>query len=125
MTAVISQQFHPNLAQTIYDEVQNRSSLYHYFIGKPLTWNDEEDPPLPLNHQKYLNDSRNNIVQSRQIQINDVALVVPRIDWVFNTIYDMYDDNLSSDNLSATGADKLKDSKFYVMTDDFNIYKCN
>jgi hypothetical protein len=124
MSAVITPLFHHNIAKSVYEEVQNRSAIYHYFIGKTLEWEDEQTPPLPVNYQSYENDTRNNIIQTKQIAINDVALVVPRIDWIGGTIYDMFDDNISAQNPSNSGAITLKDSKFYVITEDFNIYKC-
>lgn len=124
MTAVVTPLFHPSLASSIYEEIQNRRSIYHYFVGQVLAWDDEADPPLPSSSFNYENDVRNNIVQTKQIQINDIAHVIPRIDWTINTVYDMYDDAYSSTNTSSTGATSLKDSRFYVLTEDFNIYKC-
>lgn len=124
MSAVITPLFHANIARSIYEEVQNRSSVYHYFIGKTLVWEDEQTPPLPSQYQLYENDVRNNIIQTKQIAINDVALVVPRIDWQGGQIYDMFDDNISSTNPAASGATSLKAARFYVITEDFNIYKC-
>ena len=94
MSAVITPLFHTNIARSIYEEVQNRSSIYHYFIGKTLVWEDEQTPPLPSQYQLYENDVRNNIIQTKQIAINDVALVVPRIDWQGGIVYDMFDDNI-------------------------------
>ena len=124
MTAVVTPLFHSNVAQTVYNEVQTRSAIYHYFIGKTLEWQNEQLPPMPENNFSYANDVRNNIIQTKQIGINDVSLVVPRIDWSSGVVYDMYDDNISEENPSATGATSLKDSKFYVITEDFNVYKC-
>lgn len=124
MTAVITPLFHSNIAQTMYDEIQNRTAIYHYFIGQTLQWADDENPPVPSNYLEYENYTRDSIIQTKQIQINDVALVIPRINWTGGEVYDMYDDTISSANPSASGATSLKDSKFYVITEDFNIYKC-
>ena len=124
MSAVITPLFHANIARSIYEEVQNRSSIYHYFIGKTLVWEDEQTPPLPSQYQLYENDVRNNIIQTKQIAINDVALVVPRIDWQGGQVYDMFDDNISTTNPAASGATSLKTARFYAITEDFNIYKC-
>jgi hypothetical protein len=124
MSAVITPLFHANIARSIYEEVQNRSSIYHYFIGKTLVWEDELTPPIPSQYQLYENDVRNNIIQTKQIAINDVALVVPRINWEGGTVYDMFDDNISATNPAASGATSLKEARFYVITEDFNIYKC-
>lgn len=124
MTAVITPLFHNNIAQSIYDEIQNRTAIYSYFLGKTLQWEDDDNPPIPSSYISYENDVRNNIIQTKQIQINDVSLVIPRINWNSGEIYDMYDDTISVDNPSTSGATSLKDSRFYVITEDFNIYKC-
>jgi hypothetical protein len=124
MTAVITSPFHSSVANSVYEEVQNRGAIYHYFVGQILEWDDETDPPLPNSSAAYENTVRNNIVQTKQIQINDVIKVVPRIDWEAQTVYDMYDDTYTQDNTSSTGAPSLKESNFYVLTQDFNVYKC-
>jgi hypothetical protein len=124
MTAVIAQTFHSSLASSVYEEIQNRTSLYHYFAGKILEWSDETLPPTPLTNGSYENDVRNNIVLTKQVQLNDVSLSVRRINWVLNTAYDMYDDDISTDNPGVTGAESLEDANFYVLNSEYRIYKC-
>ena len=124
MTAVVTSLFHPNLANTVYEEIQNRGAIYHYFVGQVLAWSDEASPPLPTGIPSYENSVRNNIVQSKQIQINDVAFVIPRINWEVNEVYDMFDDTYTQTNPSSTGATSLQDARIYVLTEDFNVYKC-
>lgn len=124
MTAVIAQTFHTSLAESVYEEIQNRTSLYHYFAGKILEWSDETLPDTPLTNGAYENDVRNNIVLTKQIQLNDVSLTVRRINWVLNTAYDMYDDAISADNPGVTGAESLADAIFYVLNSEYRIYKC-
>jgi len=124
MTAVITSSFHTNVANSVYEEIQSRSAIYHYFVGQVLAWSDENDPPVPNGSYIYENSVRNNIVQTKQIQINDAIHVLPRINWEAQTVYDMYDDTYTLDNPSATGATSLAEAVFYVLTEDFNIYKC-
>ena len=124
MTAVITSSFHTNVANSVYEEIQSRSAIYHYFVGQVLAWSDENDPPVPNGSYVYENSVRNSIVQTKQIQINDVIHVLPRINWEAQTVYDMYDDTYTLDNTSATGATSLAEAVFYVLTEDFNIYKC-
>jgi hypothetical protein len=57
-----------------------------------------------------------------------------RYDWTANEVYDHYDDRLGElidpENpagevyTSASNATSLRDAKFYVMTDEYNVYKC-
>jgi hypothetical protein len=124
MTAVVTSLFHSNIAQTVYDEAQTRGAIYSYFIGKTVEWPDETDAPLPKAYQNYEKDVRNNIIQTKQVQLNDLSLVIPRIMWENNTVYDMFDDIISSDNPSSSGATSLGNANFYVINSEFNVYKC-
>lgn len=124
MTAVVTSLFHPNVAQTVYDEAQTRGAIYSYFIGKTVEWPDEAAAPMPKGYQNYEKDVRNNIIQTKQIQLNDISLVIPRIMWEYNTVYDMFDDIIDEENPTSTGAINLQSSKFYVITPEFNVYKC-
>jgi len=117
MTAIIRPIFHYSIADSIYEKIQTQTASYYYYIGKINAWPNEEVDlvvPDPINTQSYENDSRNNMVTLKQVTINDVSMCVRRIDWASGVIYDQYDDtdvNLDSKN-------------FYVLTTDFNVYKC-
>ena len=200
-SALIKTILHKSLAEGVYKDVITRSSLYYYYLGKTLGWDDEANPPYPIDSLEYERNSRNEIITVKEIRPSDVAFVVPRIDWVSGTVYDMYDDMLSDEVIginiisggsgyidiydsaititggggtgataqvsevangqiaqielltrgtgyitdpvvtitsasgsgavlepvigkSATGVQKLEDAPFYVVTDDFNVYKC-
>lgn len=193
---------HKTIAEGLYKEVQSRTSKYYYFLGKTLSWTNEEAPPFPIDSFQYEKDVRNEIITVKQIKPSDVAFVVPRYDWISSTVYDIYDDQYSTEvqglniingggaftsiptltisepdlpngvqatatailynseivgyemtnrgsgytntpTVTITGgglgegaviegtitkapsdAQKLEDAKFYVMTDDYNVYKC-
>jgi hypothetical protein len=193
---------HKTIAEGLYKEVQSRTSKYYYFLGKTLSWTNEEAPPFPIDSFQYEKDVRNEIITVKQIKPSDVAFVVPRYDWTSGTVYDIYDDQYSTEvqglniingggaftsiptltisepdlpngvqatatavlynseivgyemtnrgsgytntpTVTITGgglgegaviegtitkapsdAQKLEDAKFYVMTDDYNVYKC-
>ena len=193
---------HKTIAEGLYKEVISRTSKYYYFLGKTLSWTDETSPPYPIDSFQYEKDTRNEMITLKQIKPSDVAFVVDRIDWTSEEIYDIYDDNYSTEVqglnitnggggytlvptltisppdlpggvqataeatlyngeiISATmvnkgsgytntptvtvssgglgegaviegtitkapsGAQKLEDARFYVMTDEFNVYKC-
>jgi len=194
---------HKTIADGLFKEVQSRNSRYYYFLGKTIKWEDETAPPFPTDSYKYEKATRNEIITLKEIKPSDVAFVVPRIDWVSGTIYDIYDDQYSTEviginitdggntytstptividppdlfggvqatatailyNSKIVGAEmihtgsgytnppavtfvgggaeadpahavgvlskapsnsqKLEDSRFYVMTDEYNVYKC-
>ena len=60
----------------------------------------------------------------KKIGAADTVLLTKRYDWVTGTVYDQYDDSYSSTYQSNSGATNLADANFYVVTDDFNVYKC-
>lgn len=197
-TALLKTIVSNSIAEGLYKEVASRVSRYHFFLGKTLSWQDEELPPFPLDTFKYELDTRNEIILSKEIGPSDIALVVRRIDWQYNAVYDMYDDRYGTEvigidlisngtgytvaptvtieggggtgatayaeifnggvtgivltnpgvgyistptvtfsgpygtgavaqavlSVSASGKQKLEDCDYYVMTDEFNVYKC-
>lgn len=86
---------HNSIAEGIYNEITNRTSRYYYFLGKTLTWDDELNPPFPVDSFNYELETRKEIITMKEIKPTDVAFVVPRYNWKQNTVYDMYDDQYS------------------------------
>ena len=197
-SSLIKTILHKSLAEGVYRDVVNRSSNYYYFLGKTLEWNDELNPPYPVDSYAYERLVRSDIITLKQISPTDVSFVIPRRNWTSGVVYDMYDDEYSDEilgldivsggigftslptitvtggggtgasftavvfdgqiidvdmvsrgtgytttptvtvtggggtganlrailNLSASGESKLEDCAFYVMTEEFNVYKC-
>ena len=115
MTSVVRPNFHHTMAESIYEKIQNKTAIYHYYLGNVLPYITESTVPQPLNSNDSENSSRNDIVATKQIQLQDVAFTTRRIDWTSGASYDTFDSSFNGDYL---GYD------FYVLTDDFNVYKC-
>ena len=62
------------------------------------------------------NDVWRNLISGKKITGNDITLGIKRVDWTANTKYSQYDD--ANTQLYDTN------TKFYVLTDDYNVYKC-
>lgn len=62
-----------------------------------------------------------NILLMKKVNINDIALVVERIDWEANTSYDYYSDNEILSNTDNSG--KLV-KKFYIRNKYDQVFKC-
>lgn len=89
-------------------------SDYHYvFIGRTVPWANDLVPPAPENTRLDEAITKNNIVAVKRITGNDVALIVPRIDWTSGVVYDQYVDD-----------ENYSDRSFYTMNTSFRIYKC-
>jgi hypothetical protein len=197
-SSLIKTILHKSLAEGVYRDVVTRSSNYYYFLGKTLEWDNELTPPYPIDSYAYERLVRSDIITLKQIGPSDVSFVIPRINWTAGLIYDMYDDEYSTEiiglnivsggagytslptitvsggggtgasftpavfdgqiidtelvskgsgytsiptvtvtggggtgadiravlNIAPSGAQKLEDCQFYVMTEDFNVYKC-
>ncbi len=86
---------HNSVADSVFKEITTKSGRYYYFLGSVLDWVDPLNPPTPVDSFDYERDTRRDIILVKEIQPSDVAYVIDRIDWVSNTIYDLYDDNYS------------------------------
>jgi hypothetical protein len=110
-SSLIKSLLHKTIAEGVYKEILSNASRYYYFLGKTLAWTDETTPPYPTDDLMYERNTRNNIIILKQIQGNDVAFVVPRIDWVSGNKYDIYDDQYSTRvlgvNITAGGGNYL------------------
>jgi hypothetical protein len=201
-SALLKTLLHKTIAEGLYKEVTSRTSKYFYFLGKTLSWSDETAPPYPIDSFQYEKDTRNEMITVKQIKPSDVAFVVDRVNWTSGEVYDIYDDQYSTeiqglnitnggggytsiptltisapdlpDGVQATAevtlyngeivdttmtnrgsgytntptvdiiggglgegavitgtitkapstAQKLENARFYVMTDEYNVYKC-
>jgi hypothetical protein len=107
MSSLLKSALDNSIADAVYNEIQNRSARYYYFLGKTLRWTDEASPPYPIDSSRYEFDTRNEIITLKEINSTDVAFIIPRVDWVTDQVWDMYDDQYSKEvqgiNLIAGG----------------------
>ena len=107
MSSLLKSTLDNSIANAVYNEIQSRSARYYYFLGKTLTWPDDINPPLPVDSFSYELATRNEIITLKEVKSTDVAFVISRADWVTNQIWDMYDDQYSTEiqgiNLVAGG----------------------
>ena len=96
-SSLLKSPLHNSIAQALYDEIQNRNARYYYFLGRTLNWDDEEQPPYPIDSFDYELKVRNEIITLKEIKSTDVAFVTKRVDWVSGQIWDMYDDQYSDE----------------------------
>jgi hypothetical protein len=107
MSSLLKSPLDNSIADAVYNEIQNRSARYYYFLGKTLRWTDEANPPYPIDSFNYELQTRDEIITMKEINSTDVAFVIPRKDWVTGQVWDMYDDQYSTEvqgiNLIAGG----------------------
>jgi len=198
MSSLLKSPLDNSIANAVYNEIQNRSARYYYFLGKTLRWTDETNPPYPIDSFNYELNTRNEIITMKEVNSTDVAFVIPRKDWATGFVWDMYDDQYSTEvqginlitggygyssvptitisggggtgasavatllngsitaitltsrgsgytstpsvvfsggggssvtatavvNIAYSGTQRLEDTNCYVLTDDYNVYKC-
>ena len=107
MSSLLKSPLDNSIADAVYNEIQNRSARYYYFLGKTIRWTDEATPPFPIDSFNYELQTRDEIITLKEVNSTDVAFVIPRKDWVTGQIWDMYDDQYSTEvqgiNLIAGG----------------------
>jgi hypothetical protein len=78
------------------------------------TFSETIPPAVSPTYFNINNDIVDDITSLKKIQSSDATHAVPRIDWANNTFYQEWDDKESEQTLL----------NFYMITDDFNVYKC-
>ena len=121
------------LSDSSTEALRDRSKVY-IFIGRSQTWNSERYSGLGFNDIDTipsrtdsfdeLSEIYDDMIAMKRVTRSDVNQVVRKRTWKTNTRYDMYKHNYSTGYQSATGANKLYDSQFYVMNSNYNVYKC-
>lgn len=112
--SAIRPEFHTNLVRNLRDNVFYERTNLFYFLGKIDSWPTEVTPPAAPSNA-YNNDItiRNNMLYVRKVTANDVTLVCPTHFWTSGTAYTQWDDTA-----------ELQGQPFYVVTDEYNVYKC-
>jgi len=116
MPAIATSKFRVHNAEQFleaFDEASN--TVMYLYIGGTSPFTDDFTPPTPTNSTANIEfipwrDS----IAAKRIQPTDVVHVIDRYNWATSTVYTQYDD-LDTD---------LLDDNYYVLTDDFHVYKC-
>ena len=124
MALILTRQGRVQLARSMLRDIQNENDYYYFTVGRTEAWTDEELPDTPIDSPEFLNDYRRRIMFVQRVTSADVCHLVSRINWVSGTVYDPYDDTYSTSNPSYSEATSLADANFYVITDEFKVYKC-
>jgi hypothetical protein len=112
-------------AESFKASIGDASQPYVYFtFGKIEPWPSvinppQEDPPPQANSSvATFNQVWKNMIGAKKIQGNDARLAIRRFNWESGTDYAEYDDSEAALDMNDP------DVKFYVVTDEWNVYKC-
>lgn len=134
MPAIITSKFRINNAEQLVESFGETASTKMYLgIGRPYPWTNEKAPPAPVDtlEQEYL--YWQDMLAVKRCTASDVTLSVIRRNWTSGQYYDMYRQDYSASAgaigvNTSTGAavirNSLFDAAFFVVTDEYNVYKC-
>ena len=125
MAAIITEKFRTHSAKQFIEDFGESASSTYMFIGRSFPWTDDTSPPSPANSTGEEYDAYSDMVALKKVSSADVTHSITRENWTSGTTYDEYDHTISATNTSSgTSATNIYDSKFYVITDEFHVYKC-
>lgn len=87
-------------------------------IGRVRAWEDDSNPPQANSGVATFNDIWQQMIAAKLITGGDVRHGIRRINWTAGTVYDAYDHCTCSLLLFND------DVQFFVLTTDWNVYKC-
>ena len=91
------------------------STILYAALGNVNPYENEPAPSSPIDSRQYLQyETQRNFIGAKKILTEDVSHVTLRTDWTTGTVYSMYRDTDIN----------LYDRPFYVMTNEYNVYKC-
>jgi len=130
MPLLLRSQGRTEIARSIYRDIYSENDFYYFYIARTLNWVDEQDPEQPIDSGSYNNAAHRNMMFVKRITAADVCLMATRRNWALGTVYDEYDDAYGQEDANNvlieahSGVTNLASAAFYVMTDEFNVYKC-
>ena len=125
MAAIITNKFRIHNAESYIEGFSESAATNVYlFIGRPQPWTDDTSPPTPADNADTNFNAYDDMVAMKRVTASDVTHAVVRRDWTSGTVYDEYAHDYTSSNQSNSGASDLFSATFYVLTEDYNVYKC-
>lgn len=119
MPAVITNKFRiHNAAQFVESLNEAEQNSMYLYLGIVNDYDDPLSPPSPGSSPANTDiDPWLSMFGAKRIQSSDISHVVNRHTWFSGDVYDQYEDK-------GENSTDILTSKFYVITDEFNVYKC-
>tara|TARA_R110001592_G_scaffold269141_1_gene535492 strand:+ start:583 stop:3072 length:2490 start_codon:yes stop_codon:yes gene_type:complete len=89
------------------------NNQYFIYFGKVDAWDDENSPDLLTDSVQAEFSAYRNALGIKRIERINAFHIITRYDWISGASYTQYDDTLDLSLL-----------QYYVMTDEYNLYKC-
>jgi len=133
MAAIITNKFRIHNASQFKEAFSEASATQMYlFIGRPQSWASDASPDTPVDTVEAEYYNYDDMIAMKRIQSSDVSHAILRRDWTSGKYYDIYRHNYDGsagqgvdiDAGTATTRASLFDANFFVITDEYNVYKC-
>lgn len=119
-TTIVTVPFKVHSARQFLESViEPANTVYYAFAGNhiPYDGGDSTIPTLDNSPSSIAINAYQNMIFGKQITASDMQLMIRRVDWTANTVYDMY----------VHDDPELYDKDFFVVTDAgsyYHVYKC-
>jgi len=133
MAAIITNKFRMHNAAQFKEGFSEAAATQMYlFIGRPQPWATDASPDTPADTVEAEFYNYDDMIAMKRIQSSDVSHAILRRDWTSGKYYDIYRHNYDGsagqgvdiDAGTATTRASLFDANFFVITDEYNVYKC-
>jgi len=135
MSSILTNKFRIHNAKSFVEGFSEAEKTNIYTaIGKVTPWSTTDlysgatettgdlNPPTPLDHAQNEYEVWRNMFAAKKIKSTDITHVIPRVKWEDGKRYTQYGDLDDSLVYDVINSDTPK--PFYVVTDEFNVYKC-
>jgi len=116
MASIVTNKFRIHNAQSFVEGFDEASNTTIYLtIGRNKAFPDDNSPPTPVNsiaNTEYT--PWREAYGAKRVNASDTTHAIPRNNWTSGTVYTQYDDTNTT----------LFDYAFFVITEDYNVYKC-
>jgi hypothetical protein len=105
-TSLLKFSLKTNLVKSIISEIVSNFSKYYYAYGRSYAWplvNGVESTSPANDSYEFEVATRNDLLFYKQIDANDISVVIPRINWTAGYTFDMYDEYSGDVNTKLTG----------------------
>ena len=133
MAAIITNKFRIHNAMSFKEGFGEASPTQMYlFIGRSQPWTSDAAPDTPVDtvESEYFN--YDDMIAMKRIQASDVSHAILRRNWTSGKYYDIYRHNYNNsagqgvdlDAGTAAVRETLFDANYFVVTEEYNVYKC-
>ena len=133
MAAIITNKFRIHNAMSFKEGFGEASPTQMYlFIGRSQPWTSDASPDTPVDtvESEYFN--YDDMIAMKRIQASDVSHAILRRNWTSGKYYDIYRHNYNNsanqgvdlDAGTGTVRETLFDANYFVVTEEYNVYKC-